>query len=98
MYMQLIHSYVVKPCVIQVINYLFTYFFLEITIPLLLHYFQTKLYIVPPLESYGWGSRPLQLGLAGNVQYRNASLALQLSQYWIDSQVKGKIRGVLRMC
>lgn len=50
---------------------------------------ETKLYIVPPLESYGWGSRPLQLGLAGNVQYRNASLALQLSQYWIDSQVKG---------
>ncbi|KAG7177986.1 Folylpolyglutamate synthase-like [Homarus americanus] len=48
-----------------------------------------ELYEVPPLESYGWGTRPLQLGLAGNVQYKNASLALQLSQYWINAQSKG---------
>ncbi|XP_066961993.1 folylpolyglutamate synthase, mitochondrial-like [Macrobrachium rosenbergii] len=47
------------------------------------------LYLVPPLESYGWGARPLQLGLAGSVQYNNASLALQLSRYWIDFQNKG---------
>ncbi|KAK8740993.1 hypothetical protein OTU49_002813 [Cherax quadricarinatus] len=48
-----------------------------------------ELYIVPPLESYGWDKRPLQLGLAGSVQYQNASLALQVSQYWINSQIKG---------
>ncbi|XP_069165999.1 folylpolyglutamate synthase, mitochondrial isoform X2 [Procambarus clarkii] len=50
---------------------------------------ECELYVVPPLESYGWGKRPLQLGLAGSVQYQNASLALQLSQYWISSQTKG---------
>ncbi|XP_071518800.1 folylpolyglutamate synthase, mitochondrial-like isoform X1 [Panulirus ornatus] len=47
-----------------------------------------RLFVVPPLESYGWGTQPLQLGLAGSVQYGNASLALQLSQYWISSQLK----------
>ncbi|XP_068239077.1 folylpolyglutamate synthase, mitochondrial-like [Palaemon carinicauda] len=46
------------------------------------------LYLVPPLESYGWGARPLQLGLAGSVQYNNASLALQLSRYWMNFQNK----------
>ncbi|KAK7078098.1 hypothetical protein SK128_023155, partial [Halocaridina rubra] len=47
---------------------------------------ESELYVVPPLEAYGWGARPLLLGLAGSVQYNNASLALQLSHYWINSQ------------
>lgn len=51
---------------------------------------ESPLYLVPPLENYGWGAQPLQLGLAGNVQYCNASLALQLAQYWINSQTEGK--------
>ncbi|XP_076054249.1 folylpolyglutamate synthase, mitochondrial-like [Oratosquilla oratoria] len=48
-----------------------------------------NLYGVPPLESYRWGLEPLQLGLAGDVQYMNASLALQLSQFWLASNSKG---------
>lgn len=56
-----------------------------------LSFFQSPLYLVPPLENYGWGAQPLQLGLAGNVQYCNASLALQLAQYWINSQTEGTL-------
>ncbi|KAK8380551.1 hypothetical protein O3P69_016861 [Scylla paramamosain] len=51
---------------------------------------QVPLYLIPPLENYGWGAQPLQLGLAGNVQYCNASLALQLTQYWMNSQNRGR--------
>ncbi|KAK4310151.1 hypothetical protein Pmani_018264 [Petrolisthes manimaculis] len=50
---------------------------------------ECPLYVVPPLESYGWGARPLQLGMAGSVQYANASLALQLTQYWINYHTTG---------
>ncbi|CAL4124461.1 unnamed protein product, partial [Meganyctiphanes norvegica] len=53
------------------------------------HEKQCELFVVPPLESYGWAGRPLQIGLAGDVQYTNASLALQLSQYFINYYVNG---------
>ena len=49
-------------------------------------FFQVVLSIAPPLEKYAWGGRPIQLGLSGYVQFLNASLALQLSHYWINAK------------
>eukprot|EP00048_Salpingoeca_helianthica_P018060 m.240487 g.240487 ORF g.240487 m.240487 type:complete len:596 (+) comp23416_c0_seq1:43-1830(+) len=42
---------------------------------------QTSLHEVPPLASYS--PQPLRLGLAGTHQDLNASLAIQLSHYWL---------------
>lgn len=49
-------------------------------------------YLSPDIHSYGWGDEPMQLGMAGDMQLWNASLALQLSKMWLDTQQKGKIQ------
>jgi len=38
---------------------------------------------VPPLQEYFWGRYPLRLGLYGQVQQQNASLALALSRHFL---------------
>ena len=48
--------------------------------------FKVDFHVVPPLENYDWGGKPIQLGLNGFVQFLNASLALQLSHFWMDSK------------
>ncbi|KAB7493815.1 Folylpolyglutamate synthase, mitochondrial [Armadillidium nasatum] len=47
---------------------------------------QSKLYVSPPLENYDWGGRLIHLGLSGYVQFLNASLALQLSHYFLKNR------------
>lgn len=42
------------------------------------------LYTVPPLEEYQWNQHEMTLGLAGKVQLKNASLALQLSHAFLN--------------
>ena len=42
-----------------------------------------KLYGVPPLEEYEWGSFPPELSLFKNVHEINASMALQISRYFL---------------
>ena len=45
---------------------------------------QCPLYTVPPLEEYQWNQHEMTLGLAGKVQLKNASLALQLSHAFLN--------------
>lgn len=45
---------------------------------------QCPLWVCPPLEEYRAGREPLRLGLAGQHQRANASLALQLSHTWLQ--------------
>ena len=42
-----------------------------------------KLYGVPPLEDYEWGFFPPELSLFKNVHEINASMALQISRYFL---------------
>ncbi|XP_015229045.1 PREDICTED: folylpolyglutamate synthase, mitochondrial-like [Cyprinodon variegatus] len=45
---------------------------------------QCPLWVCPDLDQYPTDSGPLQLGLAGQHQRSNASLALQLSHTWLQ--------------
>ena len=45
---------------------------------------QCPLWVCPELEDYQTDCGPLQLGLAGQHQRSNASLALQLSHTWLQ--------------
>ncbi|XP_013395674.1 folylpolyglutamate synthase, mitochondrial isoform X2 [Lingula anatina] len=49
----------------------------------------SSLTLAPPIEKYGWSSSSLELGIAGDVQYNNASLALQLCHTWLK-KMKGQ--------
>lgn len=47
---------------------------------------QCPLFIVPPLDAYQWNPYQLKLGLSGPVQWKNASLALQLTRAFLRIQ------------
>ena len=47
---------------------------------------QCNLEVVPQLDSYQVQGKRIKLGLAGNIQKVNASLALQLTNTWMKSQ------------
>lgn len=49
-------------------------------------YPQCGLQVCPPLQHYGWSQHPIHLGLSGEVQQTNASLALQLAHAWLSKQ------------
>ncbi|XP_023346153.1 folylpolyglutamate synthase, mitochondrial isoform X2 [Eurytemora carolleeae] len=51
--------------------------------------------IVPFLDEYGWGRFPMILGLHGQVQQRNASLALALSRHFLSTLLKEPTPAVL---
>lgn len=42
------------------------------------------LYVVPSIENYNWGGKPISLSLSGSVQSVNASLAIQLAVAWLN--------------
>jgi hypothetical protein len=42
--------------------------------------------VVPPFESYQVPGGKIKLGLAGHMQTVNASLALQITKTWMNSQ------------
>ncbi|XP_065575477.1 folylpolyglutamate synthase, mitochondrial-like isoform X1 [Artemia franciscana] len=50
---------------------------------------ETEVHFVPPLEAYRWFPYPPHLGLYGEVQKLNASLALQLTRYWLKWHSSG---------
>ncbi|XP_047736730.1 folylpolyglutamate synthase, mitochondrial-like isoform X2 [Hyalella azteca] len=51
---------------------------------------QCKLLVCPALDDYSsWTGAPIHLGLAGQVQRNNASLALQLARHWISKHDVG---------
>ncbi|XP_023211658.1 folylpolyglutamate synthase, mitochondrial-like isoform X2 [Centruroides sculpturatus] len=47
-----------------------------------------SLHVVPPLSTYEW-EKVVKLGIPGDVQTTNASLALQLCQSWINQRKQG---------
>ncbi|XP_067144458.1 folylpolyglutamate synthase, mitochondrial-like isoform X2 [Centruroides vittatus] len=47
-----------------------------------------SLHVVPPLSTYEW-EKVMKLGIPGDVQTMNASLALQLCQSWINQKKQG---------
>ena len=51
---------------------------------------QIPLRVVPELATYDWGENPMSLGISGNMQYQNASLALQLCKTWMKDHQKSK--------
>ena len=52
--------------------------------------YQNPIYQVPALESYDWDNDPISLGIHGDVQRINASLALQLCDTWMQDHDMGK--------
>ncbi|KAK0159708.1 hypothetical protein PV327_010795 [Microctonus hyperodae] len=42
--------------------------------------------VVPPISNYSFDKNPPKLGIAANIQYYNASLAIQLSKAWLSAQ------------
>ncbi|XP_046331708.2 folylpolyglutamate synthase, mitochondrial-like isoform X1 [Haliotis rufescens] len=47
-----------------------------------------SLYVTPSLDSYTSGREPVHLGIAGNMQQFNATLAMQLCRIWMDNHKK----------
>ncbi|XP_002741781.1 folylpolyglutamate synthase, mitochondrial-like [Saccoglossus kowalevskii] len=45
---------------------------------------QAPIQLTPDLSNYDWQGRPMELGLAGEHQQSNASLAIQLCRTWIE--------------
>ena len=48
---------------------------------------QCPLYTVPALDEYHWAPYQIKLGLSGKVQWKNASLALQLSRAFLNPKI-----------
>ena len=46
--------------------------------------------MAPKLEDYDWGSNEIKLGIHGIMQYRNASLALQMCNIWLRDHEKSE--------
>ncbi|XP_002730447.2 folylpolyglutamate synthase, mitochondrial-like [Saccoglossus kowalevskii] len=42
------------------------------------------IHLVPELDDYDWQGQPMKLGISGEHQKRNASLAIQLCRSWIE--------------
>lgn len=49
----------------------------------------TNLHLCPDLSTYDWDHKPIALGLAGSIQYSNATLALQLCHAWMEKTGHG---------
>ncbi|EFX89284.1 hypothetical protein DAPPUDRAFT_205741 [Daphnia pulex] len=47
-----------------------------------------RLYAVPALDDYHWAPYQINLGLSGKVQWKNASLALQLSRAFLNPKIE----------
>ncbi|XP_070531989.1 folylpolyglutamate synthase, mitochondrial-like isoform X2 [Ptychodera flava] len=45
---------------------------------------QAPIQVTPDFENYDWQGRPVELGLAGEHQKQNATLAMQLCRTWIE--------------
>ena len=48
---------------------------------------KSPLYVTPLLEEYEWAPYKMKLGLPGQVQFKNASLALQLSHAFLHPRI-----------
>ncbi|MEQ2178543.1 hypothetical protein GOODEAATRI_015157 [Goodea atripinnis] len=62
----------------------------------ILSLFQCPLWVCPDLDKYPTDSGPLRLGLAGQHQHSNASLALQLSHTWLQRRCGPGVTGTLK--
>ncbi len=52
------------------------------------------MHVAPGIEEYDWGNQPVELGIDGHIQGRNASLALQLCQIWLRDHDKSKLNTI----
>ncbi|MEQ2216675.1 hypothetical protein XENOCAPTIV_020211 [Xenoophorus captivus] len=62
----------------------------------ILSLFQCPLWVCPDLDKYPTDSGPLRLGLAGQHQHSNASMALQLSHTWLQRRCGPGVTGTLK--